>query len=103
MSIVQISDELYIAAQEYLGPIAFEKQQLGLGPAFERWLRKRDPGIAPAEIRRLEGYMRALFDYSEGKYPAGQDWSDEKTVVWSFHRAWIDRFGWTVGTPGPES
>jgi hypothetical protein len=83
---------LYVEVGDFLDELTAEGE-IGAGEAALRWCDKRG----------LEGDDLDYFMLGNARltgHPKGEDWelrprrADLDGLVWTFHRAWVDRCGW---------
>ncbi len=90
MAIVQIDDEIYLDALQYIWGL--EGKSRGWGTTFPDWLKNREPEISRERRDELSSLFASVMGhYSGGAYDSDSPWNDDKTLVWSFFRAWLDR------------
>jgi hypothetical protein len=90
MATVKIDDKLYFDAFQYLYDM---ERSPGIGAAFDDWIRTPDSGIDSSRWIDLSSLYAGLIAHYSGEYNFTSAWDDDKTVVWSFYRAYLDRFG----------
>lgn len=85
---IQIDDKTYVEALQY----TFDQgQSSGAIQALTDWLRQREPGITNERVGDLTHMLAGLTGHYSGTYNFDTPWDDDKTLVWSFFRAWLDR------------
>jgi hypothetical protein len=93
MPTIEIDDGLYLRALNYVG----ERTALGIMEEFPDWLEVVEVFDDEADRRAaIDGLLAAIGD-DDGDYRPLAESTDRaarlRQVVWSFHSAWVDRFG----------
>ena len=84
---------LYVALVDFFDGLEMEERFMGGGEAAFEWfseqgLSRHDLEYVLLGVARITGH------------PKGEDWeqhnrrADLDRQVWTFHRAWVDRYGW---------
>lgn len=90
MTIIEIDDGIYLDALQYIWGL---EGKHGIGEAFEGWVRAKSPRYEDWREKNLAILFAGLIGHYSGEYDPEAEWSDDKTIVWSFYRAWLDRDG----------
>lgn len=106
MTTVEIDDLLYIEAQSEFDRWEIADRRGGTGEVFWEFLPKVGVESNPEKGWCNEA-LAALLGHSSGVYGSLQHASGSRRVelrkiVWSFHRAWVDRYGWSHAMHDPE-
>jgi hypothetical protein len=87
---IQIDDAIYLDALQYVWGL--EGKPRGWGGAFSDWIKHREPTINSERRDDLESLFASIVGhYSGGSYDSTLPWDDDRTLCWSFFRAWLDR------------
>ena len=105
MTAIEIDDSLYIRAQELFDRYEVAQQRMGAGEAFgefgkEAALENPDLGTCNEALAAALGHAKG--DYRRLAAKQGQVADKLRRIVWTFHRAWIDRYGWAHAMPQPS-
>lgn len=101
MAPIEVDDELYLRALKYLGG----RTALGVIEGFHGFLDIARVTDQASRHAALDGLLLMMGD-DEGDYTelgrSGDSAAELRRVVWSYHRAWVDRFGF-VGSISQSS
>ena len=103
MAKVEIDDRLYLEAQAEFDRWEIDERRGGTGEVF--WSYLDNVGVAEApEKGNCSEALADLLGHGDGRYSsvgavAGERGGELRRIVWSFHRAWVDRYGWTHAMP----
>ena len=103
MTTIQVDDRVYLAAQDEFDRWEIENRRGGAGEVFWEFLERN--GVQDnSEKGDCDAAFGALMAHAKGDYRAigaksGERGDELRRLVWSFHRAWIDRYGWTHAIP----
>jgi hypothetical protein len=87
MATVQIDDKVYFDALQYIWG---QEPSPGVGEGFEGWIRASESGIESTRWSDLSATFAGLIGHYSGEYDFDSPWDNDKTLVWSFYRAWMD-------------
>ncbi|HEV2773521.1 MAG TPA: hypothetical protein VGV57_11980 [Thermoleophilaceae bacterium] len=99
MATIEIDGELYVRALDVFerteaGPVG----SAGAGEVLETFLD--DQGVTDRDERLfVDSSLRSLLGHAEGRYREGEGAvaiervPELLRVLWTFHRAWVDRYG----------
>ena len=90
MTLVQIDDRLYVEALQY---VADQDKAGGAIQMLEGWLSGREEDLTGDRVGELPHMLAGLTGHYSGTYDFDAPWDEDKTLVWSFFRAWLDRDG----------
>lgn len=101
---VEIDDRLYLEAQTLFNDLEGQPpHRSGAGEALDRFLAAAMVGN-PDDVADCQAALQALLGHDDGdyhplaSYPGGPG-EALRRIVWTFHRAWVDRYGWRHSMP----
>jgi hypothetical protein len=106
MTVVEIDDDLYVEAQTEFDRWEIARRRGGTGEVFMEYLPK--VGVEDhAEKGKCNEALAELLGHAKGRYSSvgamyNERGRDLRLIVWSFHRAWVDRYGWSHSMPDAD-
>lgn len=85
--------ELFVAMMDFLAILEGRELPRGRDEAAFAWVRQQELGKEQQEYF-LEGVARLWSDWKAEGWESKPRDERLDTLVWTYHRAWVDRYGW---------